>query len=318
MFLRYRSFQGLVLALLVGRVVAAKADVVLLLEDPVNFVGHVTSAGHATLWVDRLCSDDHVQMRSCRAGEIGAVIGRYPHLDSHMDWLAMPPGEFLFAADTPDAIPVHVTQARLDQLQANYRMEYQETFRLDPGPAGWVQLTGEAYRRRVTLIRVRTTPQQDQRLMDWLNARNNRSHFNILYSNCADFVAAMLDVLYPGAVHRNILFDAGMMTPKQVESGLHHYAMHHPELGWQVTVVPQVPGIKRSGDVRGVTEAYLKSWWFLLPLDYLLPYELGAVTTLGLLDHRYSAKSNVEVPDSTFFPPQATASSKHVSAGTED
>ena len=287
------------------------------MEDPVNFIGHVTSSGHAALWFDHLCSDDHVHMRACQPGETGSVVSRYPHLNAGMDWLAISPGEYLFSVDTPEAIPTRASNAVLHQLQATYRTEHQASFRIDPGPAGWVQLTGEAYRRRVTLMRVRTTSEQDQKLMNWLNDRKNASHFNIFYSNCADFIAAMLDVLYPGAVHRSLLFDAGMMTPKQLESGLHRYAMHHPELGWQVTVVPQVPGIKRSGRVRGVTEAYLKSWWFLLPLDYLLPYELGAVTTLGLLDHRYSAKSDVAVPDATFFSSSATGKAKPASAGTD-
>ena len=237
-------------------------------------------------------------------------------MNGGMDWLSIDPGEYLFSVDSPDAIPARASDATFSQLQATYRTEHQASFPTDPGPAGWVQLTGEAYRRRVTLMRVRTTPEQDRKLMNWLNDRKNVSHFNIFYANCADFIAAMLDVLYPGAVHRSILFDAGMMTPKQLESGLHRYAMHHPELGWQVTVVPQVPGIQRSGHVRGVTEAYLKSWWFLLPLDYLLPYELGAVTTLGLLDHRYSARSDVEVPDTTFFSPSPTVRPKPFPAGT--
>ena len=291
------------LALLVGRVAAARADVFLLMEDPVNLVGHVTSAGHAAIWFDRLCSDDHTHMRLCRADETGSVLSRYPHLNGRTDWLAMSPGPYFFAVDTPDAIPVHATQASLDQLQTDYRRTHLATFPIDPGGAGWVQLTGEAYRRRITLIRVHSTLLQEQKLMEWLNDRKNVSHFNMFYANCADLIAAMLDVLYPGAVHRSILFDAGMMTPKQLESSLHRYAMHHPELGWQVSEVPQIAGIRRSGHIRGVTEAYLRNWWFLLPLDYLLPYELGAVTALGVLDHRYTAKTNVEFPDTTFFPP---------------
>lgn len=311
-----RSFKVLVLALLIGRAVGARADVVLLMEDPVNFVGHVTSSGHAALWADHLCSEDHMHMRLCRPGETGSVISRYPHLNAGMDWLAIEPGPYLFAVDRPEAIPAHASEASFDQLQAGYRAQHQASFPVDPGQAGWVQLTGEAYRRRVTLMRVHTTAQQEERLMDWLNARSNRSHFNIFYANCADFIAAMLDVVYPGAVHRNFFFDAGMMTPKQLEYGLHRYAMHHPELGWQVSSVAQVPGIKRSGHVRGVTEAYLKSYWFLLPLDYLLPYELGAVTTLGLFDHRYAAKSDVPTSEQDFFPSPVTSSSKPLSVKT--
>ena len=311
MFSAPRTSQLLALALLSSLTHYAKADVVLLMEDPVNLVGHVTSSGHAALWVDHLCTDDHMHMRLCELGETGSVLSRYPHLNGRMDWLAMDPGPYFYAADTPEAIASTATDASLERLQEAYRIKHQASFTIDPGHSGWVQLTGEAYRRRITLIRVHTTGEQDRRLMNWLNDRRNVSHFSIFYANCADFIAAMLDVLYPGAVDRNILFNAGMMTPKQVESGLHRYAMHHPELDWQVSEVPQIPGIRRSGHIRGVTEAYLKNWWFLLPLDYLLPYELGAVTALGLFDHRYTAKSNVEAPDVTFFPPPNLNSNQH-------
>ena len=315
MFSASRIFPLLASAFLLSTTWAARADVVLLMEDPVNFVGHVTSAGHAALWLDRLCSDDHMHMRLCQPGEMGSVLSRYPHLNGRMDWLAMDPGPYFYAADSPEAIAATATDATLERMQEAYRIRHQASFPVDPGHSGWVQLTGEAYRRRITLIRVHTTGEQDRRLLNWLGDRRNVSHFNIFYANCADFIAAMLDVLYPGAVHRNLLFDAGMMTPKQLESGLHRYAMHHPELGWQVSEVQQIPGIRRSGHIRGVTEAYLKNWWFLLPLDFLLPYELGAVTTLGLLDHRYSAKSEVEVPDTAFFSPSAKIEPKPVPAG---
>ncbi len=311
MFSASRTFPLLALALFLSLTGTAKADVVLLMEDPVNLVGNVTSAGHAALWLERLCSDDHMHMRLCRPGETGSVLSRYPNLNGRMDWLAMDPGQYFYAAETPDAIASTASDASLERLQEAYRLQHQASFPIDPGHSGWVQLTGEAYRRRITLIRVHTSGEQDQRLLNWLSERRNVSHFNIFYSNCADFIAAMLDVLYPGAVHRNLFFDAGMMTPKQLESGLHRYAMHHPELGWQVSEAPQIAGIRRSGHIRGVTKAYLKNWWFLLPLDYLLPYELGAVTTLGLLDHRYTAKSDVEVPVSTFFPPSSLTSDQH-------
>ena len=287
------------------------------MEDPVNFVGHFTSSGHAALWLDRLCSEDHTHMRLCRPGETGSVLSRYPGLNGRMDWLAMDPGPYFYAADTPEAIASTASDASLEHMQDAYRIRHQTTFPIDPGPSGWMQLTGEAYRRRITLIRVHSTPEQDQKLMNWLNDRSNVSHFNIFYANCADFIAAMLDVAYPGSVHRSILFDAGMMTPKQLESGLHRYAMHHPELGWEVSELPQVAGIRRSGHIRGVTEAYLKSWWFLLPLDYLLPYELGAVTALGLLDHRYSARSERQAPIESFFSPAAASKLEAPSAGTD-
>src|SRR5258708_38573927 len=48
-----------------------RADVVLFIESPINFLGHVSSTGHAALLIDRLCSDDHVRMRLCRPDEDG-------------------------------------------------------------------------------------------------------------------------------------------------------------------------------------------------------------------------------------------------------
>ena len=143
--------------------------------------------------------------------------------------------------------------------------------------------------------------------MQWLNGQKNVSHFNVVSNNCADFTGRVLGVLFPGAFHRSYLFDAGMMTPKQNEASLHKYAMRHSELGWEPMLLAQVPGnIRRNGHLYGVTEAYLKHYWFLLPLDYLLPFELGAVTGIGLADHRYVAK------------PKATDSAPGTMAGGND
>ncbi len=280
----------------------ARADAVLLVGGPINLLGQITASGHVALLLDRLCSDDHVHMRLCRAGEPGSVVSRYPNLKGKLDWLAIAPGAYLFAADEATEIPTTMSKAEFVRVQARYEAEHASSFLVDPGAKGWVQLTGEAYRRRLVLLRVHTTSEQDERLMNWLNERPNVSHFNVFYANCADLIAEMLDVLFPGAVHRSYLLDAGMMTPKQVAAGLHGYAKRHPELGWETAELPQVPGdLRRSGHLYGVTEAYLKRYWFLLPLDYLLPVELGAVTTLGLCDHRYAPRPEVQADDAEFF-----------------
>jgi hypothetical protein len=121
-------------------------------------------------------------------------------------------------------------------------------------------------------IRGHTTKAQDMQLMKWLNRRRNRTQFNFFFSNCADFARQMLDVLFPGAIHRNRFFDLGMTTPKQLASSLHHYAMRHPELGFEVYELPQVPGnIPRSGHLYGVTESFVKSKPYLLPVAILDP-----------------------------------------------
>ena len=268
-----------------------RADAVLLVEDPVNFVGRFTSSGHSAVWMDRICSDDHVTLRACRAGEAGTVISRYPGVAGKLDWLAMAPANYLFGVERADEVPKIVTSEDFSRIQAEFRKAHAASFERDPGDAAWLALSGEAYRRRMVLVRVKTTEAQDADLMNWLNERKNVSHFNVFAANCADFTGLVLAKLFGGGFHRNYLFDAGMMTPKQNLYDLRHSALRHPEVGWSVTVLPQVPGeLPRSGHVRGVAEAYLKSWWFLLPLDALDPFELGAVTVLGAVDRRYVAK----------------------------
>ncbi len=222
----------------------ARADVVLLVEAPINFLGHVSSTGHAALLLDGLCSDDHLQVRlcrPCRPGEIGTVVSRYKGIDRY-DWLAMPPGPYLFAVDSVDEVLTSASRAQVEQLRAAYRAQHPGGFKTDPREDGWEQLLGASYRRSMICIRVHTTAEQDQRLMLWLNHRKNRSHLIFFFNNCADFSRMMLNVLYPGAIHRSLFFDLGMTTPKQVVSCLHRYALRHPELQFEAYALPQVPG----------------------------------------------------------------------------
>jgi hypothetical protein len=285
----------------------AHADVTLFVEAPINFLGHVSSTGHAALLVDNLCSDDHIHMRFCRVGESGAVISRYKGIDGY-DWLAMPPGPYLFAVDSPDAIPDSVTRSEVDRLREEYRGSHPRSFIQDPPEDGWVQLLGASYRRHIVGIHVHTSQAQDDRLMQWLNGQPDRTHFNFFFSNCADFAREMLNVLFPGAIHRNLPFDFGMTTPKQLESGLYRYAMRHHELEFQLYELPQVPGnIPRSGHLYGVTESFVKSKTYLLPLAVFDPIGIGSIAVLGIADRRFAGKTKETVDDGVFFPAQNLA-----------
>jgi hypothetical protein len=281
--------------------VPSRADVTLLIEAPINFLGHVSSTGHAALLVDGLCSDDHIHIRLCLEGENGAVISRYKGVNEY-DWLAMPPGPYLFAVDSADEVPATASIAEVSRLRRNYRTNHPGSFQYDPPEDGWVQLLGASYRREMICIRVHTTAAQDVRLMKWLNGHIDRTHFNFFFNNCADFARQMLDVLFPGAIHRNLIFDLGMTTPKQLESSLHHYAMRHRELGFEEFELPQVPGnIPRSGRLYGVTESFVKSKPYLLPVAILDPIGIGSMAALGISDHRYTGKVNGRIGDDFFF-----------------
>jgi hypothetical protein len=196
-----------------------QADVTLFVEAPINFLGRVTSTGHAALLIDSLCSDDHIHMRWCRTGEEGSVVSRYKGINGY-DWLTMPPGPYLFSVDSSDEIPETTSITEVNRLRAEYRSKHSGSFAHDPPADGWIQLLGASYRRQIVFIHLHTTEAQDERLMQWLNRRPDRTHFNFFFSNCADFARQMLDVLFPHSVHRNFLFDFAMTTPKQLESSL--------------------------------------------------------------------------------------------------
>lgn len=301
-----KAARSIVLFLLLLPGVRVYAEVTVLIEYPINFLGHVSSTGHAALLIEDLCSDDHIHIRWCRADEDGMVISRYKGIDGY-DWVAMPPGPYLFAVDSSDEIPETASVAEVILLRAQYRRSHPGSFKHDPANDGWVQLLGASYRRRIICIHLHTTAVQDGRLMQWLNGRPDRTHFNFFFSNCADFARQMLDVLFPRAVHRNLFFDLGMTTPKQLESSLHHYAMRHPELGFEVYELPQVPGnIPRSGRIYGVTESFVKSKPYLLPLAVLDPIGIGSVAALGIADRRYVARAPARVDEGFFFQPQNT------------
>jgi len=269
----------------------ACADAVLLLEEPINLLGHLTYAGHSAILLDRLCSDNHIQVRLCRADEFGTVIGRYQGANGY-DWLAMDPVAYVYSVDSLDQVPASIDQSRAAALRESYRATHQSSFPKPPREKTWEELVGASYRRRIIGIHIRTTDEQNLRLMAWLNSRKNQSHFNLFFSNCSDFVRQALNVLYPGSSHRNILFDAGITTPKQLASSLHHYSKKHPEIDFQLFVIPQVLGnIPRSDQIYGVTESFVKTKPYLLPIGVLQPLGIGCVAASALMDKRYNIRS---------------------------
>ena len=300
------SLRCITLYLLFLPGIRVHADVTLFLEAPINFLGHVSSTGHAALMFDSLCSDDHIRLRWCYASENGTVVSRYKGIDGY-DWVAMPPGPYLFAVESSDDVPTLASSAQVSFLRTKYRENHPGSFMQDPLDDGWIQLLGASYRRRIICVHVRTNADQDDRLMQWLNDRPDRTRFNFFFSNCADFARQMLNVLFPGAIRRNRLFDFGMTTPKQLESCLHHYAVQHPELDFEVRELPQVEGdIPRSGKIYGVAESFVKTKTYLVPLAILNPIGIGSISALGIADHRYFVRTPAKVDGSIFFRSQNT------------
>ena len=60
-----------------------------------------------------------------------------------------------------------------------------------------------------------------------LNAAPNVNHFNLFFHNCADFARHTMNFYYPGAIHRSLFADVGIMTPKQAAKTLLGYSRRH-------------------------------------------------------------------------------------------
>jgi hypothetical protein len=129
------------------------------------------------------------------------------------------------------------------------------------------QLVGSAYDRTIYAFEIETTAEQDDKFIQTLNSRTNDRHFNLLFHNCADFVRQTIDSYYPHAVHRSLITDLGIMTPKQAAKSLLSYSRRHRDLQFSVFVIPQVEGtVPRSTPVRGVLESLVKSKRYAVPL----------------------------------------------------
>jgi hypothetical protein len=101
----------------------------------------------------------------------------------------------------------------------------------------WIQLVGSAYDRTIYAFGIETTPQQDDAFIQRFNSRSNESRFNLLFHNCADFVRQAVDFYYPHAIHRSLVADVGIMTPKQAAKSLVGYGRRHRDLQFSSFVI---------------------------------------------------------------------------------
>jgi len=269
---------------------AAHASVTVFLEEPYGTFGGMNPTGHTALYLSRVCAASPISLRRCGEGEQGVVISRYHRVDGY-DWVAIPLLPYLYAVDRADEVPATVTAQEAAALRDAYRRANLESVAPDAADGGapkgdWTELVGEAYDRTIYAYSVPSTEQQDDEFIARYNAGPNRDHFNIFFHNCADFVRHAIDFYYPHAIHRSLIADVGIMTPKQAAKSFLSYSKHH-DLPVTRFAIPQVPGsIPRSRPVRGVLESLVKSKRYAVPLASLavLYPPVGGGMALAWLD----------------------------------
>jgi hypothetical protein len=305
-----RTWPIVLVSLLLSSVGAARASVTLLLEEPFGTFGGMNPTGHAAIYLSNVCAASPLTLRRCLPGEQGVVISRYDRIDGY-DWIAIPLLPYLYAVDRPDQVPLSVSEEDVVKLRDKYRRKNLEEVAPDaedggPPTGDWMQLVGSAYDRTSYAFGIETTQEQDDELIQRFNSRPNERHFNILFHNCADFVRHAVDFYYPHSVHRSLIADAGIMTPKQAAKSLLSYGKRHRNLQFSIFVIPQVPGtIPRSTAVRGVLESLVKSKRYAVPLvsvAVLHPAFGGGLAFAWLDSSQFNPRRIVEPENSSSEP----------------
>jgi hypothetical protein len=274
-----RGIAVLILLCAMGAV-HAHASATLLLEEPYSYDGTFAGTGHVALYLDRICADSPFILRRCKTGEQGVVLSRYHGVARH-DWYAIPLMPYLYAVELPEQVPLFADPKLVSFLRDQYRRKYFSSFIPDAPdgevPGGpWVQLVGSSYDRTSYAFQIETTAEKDDELIRRFNADPNQGIYRLLSRNCADFVREIVNFYYPGALHRGIIGDLGVTTPKQIAKCLVKFSQHHPELQSASFVIPQVPGtVKRSKPVRGVVESAFKAKKYMAPLLLWHPAIVG-------------------------------------------
>lgn len=269
-----------------------RAEVTLLIGEPFGAFGAFNPTGHAAVYLSRVCAESPVKLRMCQPGESGVVISRYNRV-AGFDWLAVPLLPYLYAVENPGEVPDWVDARTVAKLRDGYRRLHLRQIAPDREdeeiPRGdWIQLVGSAYDRSLHGFTLPTTPEEDERLVAYLNQRPNERRFNLFYRNCADFAQEIINFYYPRAVRRSFVADLAISTPKHAAKALVRYTRSRPELSYSQFMIPQIPGRRPSTNLRGVNESLIRSKKYAAPLIILQPWVAATAATAYLVSGRFN------------------------------
>jgi len=281
-----RAFVRLIVAILACASLAT-ASATLLLEEPYGKLGFFTATGHAAVYLTGVCAETPLILRRCAPGETGVVLSRYDGVGGY-DWVAIPLIPYLYAVERPEDIPLIVDARMAAFLRDRYRRKYLEDIVPDrkngetPG-GNWYELVGSSYDRTMYGFEIETTPERDDALIRKFNSSPNQSHFHLSYRNCADFAKDILNFYYPKSLHRSVVTDIGITTPKQMAKMVVRFSDRHPEIHFSRLIIAQVPGsMPRSSTVRGVVDSFFRSKKYIVPSVVVSPVFAGCVAAVYL------------------------------------
>ena len=281
----------------------AQAGATLFLGEPYSYDGAFAGTGHVAIYLTDVCAISPVALRACAPGETGIVLSRYRGIGGY-DWIAIPLIPYLYAVEKQEDIPLFADKKLVAFLRDRYRHRHLTSIVPDLPDGGtpegpWYQLIGASYLRTIYAFEIETTREQDTNLIQMLNDRSNQQRWTLVTANCADFARQIISFYHPHSVHRSIIGDLGVTTPKQLARTLSNFSTQHPEFQSSRFVIPQVPGtIPRSKRVRGVLEVMLTSKKYMLPIFLFHPYAAGAAVALYVGHWHFNPGKNAPILDS--------------------
>jgi hypothetical protein len=281
----------------------AQGDVGIVLNESLGVsVDRISGTGHSAVYFSRICPESPVRLRLCRPDENGSVMSNYINIGEPQDfeWNIVPLNIYLYGVEDPRFRPLFGTYKIKELLEEKYRAKYLAGYCDGPpcstgSKAEWREMVGATLIRGMYVFVIDTTVEQDEALIAQFNASPNKNHFNGVTRNCADFTKRIINTYFPHAASTDYLNGLGMTTPKAIARSLVRYAGRNPKLNLRVLHFAQVPGtIKRSSDVRAVTEQLYRSKKLLIPMLIFADYGVPAVAASYLLTGRFNPEREFE------------------------
>jgi hypothetical protein len=268
---------GFVMSFILGTANPSRADIGVIVLEPIGALGFFTRVGHAGTYFSNICQDGSpIKIRLCLPGESGGVVSKYSPLSENedYDWAIVPFEEYMHGFGSPDFAPMIGTR-KLQRAIERYNFGPLFSRALKPTTIGelpdgqWKAALATRFDRNVYIFSVETTAADDATIIAAFNSAPNKSQFNFFYRNCSNQAKSIFDLILP---HIDTIGDrtsgVTMETPKGLAKALVDQALQHPDLHLRVRRYAQIPGtFSRSRDVLFPMENTYRSigfapYWF--------------------------------------------------------
>jgi hypothetical protein len=257
--------------------VPSRADIGVIVLEPISALGFFTRVGHAGTYFSNICQDGSpIKMRLCLPGERGGVVSKYAPLSQHedYDWAIVPFEEYMHGLGSPELAPLIGTPKLQSAIERyNFGPLFSSALKTaSPGelPDGqWRAALATRFERNLYILTVETSAADDAIIVAAFNSATNRSQFNFFYRNCSNQAKEIFDLILS---HGDAIGDRTggitMETPKGLAKALVARARTRPDLRLSVQRHAQIPGtFGRSRSVLFPMENTYRNpgfapWWF--------------------------------------------------------